>query len=96
MAAKYCDWQFLADEIQSKLADPASLTVVKRQMGRIQPFPRVLSTLTLLFEKMVVPHELKFGLLWGLIYVNLKVKCIWLGMKDNLADAVTALLRFSG
>ena len=79
MAAKCYDWELLADEIQRKLKDPASAPVAKRQMARIQPLPRTLSSLTQSFEKTLSPHEVEFGLLWGLIYLNLRVRSIPLG-----------------
>lgn len=46
---------------------------MKRQMGRIQAFPNVLAKLTMTFDKLIFPLEVKFGALWGLVYLNLKV-----------------------
>ncbi|KAH0564815.1 hypothetical protein GP486_001804 [Trichoglossum hirsutum] len=72
-APEYCDWESLADEIQKKLTNQGSTIAMKRQLRRIQPFPRVLSALVQQFEGLVAPHQLKFDLLWGLIYLNLRL-----------------------
>jgi hypothetical protein len=74
IAAKYNGWHQVVTEIQGKLTDASSTRDMKRQMGRIQPFPRTLNTLTQAFETLVEPYkEVKFDLLWGLVYLNLKV-----------------------
>jgi hypothetical protein len=73
IASKYHGWHEVVTEIQGKLIDPSSTRDMKRQMGRIQPFPRTLNTLTQAFESLVVPHPVKFDVLWGMVYLNLKV-----------------------
>ena len=52
--------------------DPASTTLVKRNMSKIQPLPTVLATLFRNFSRLLVPFEVKYDLVWGLIYLNLK------------------------
>ena len=42
-------------------------------MGRIQPLPSVLATLFRNFSSLLVPFDTKFDLVWGLVYLNLKV-----------------------
>jgi hypothetical protein len=42
-------------------------------MLRIQPLPHFLSALTRLISDLVVPLDINFEILWGLIYLNLKV-----------------------
>jgi hypothetical protein len=79
IAVKYGDWQDLVSEIQGKLTDAASNASMKRQMAKIQPLPRTLATLTRYFSHLVDPLELKFDLIWGLIYLNLKVRTQFLG-----------------
>jgi curved DNA-binding protein CbpA len=73
IAAKYDDWDDIKEEIHGKLLDKSSTPAMKRYLGRIQPLPRTLSTLTRRFENLVKPLEPRFGLLWGMIYLNLKV-----------------------
>lgn len=46
---------------------------MKRQMGRITTFPNILAKLTMVFDKLVFPSEVKFDVLWKLVYLNLKV-----------------------
>jgi hypothetical protein len=72
-ASKYYGWHEVVMEIQGKLTDTSSTRDMKRQMGRIQPFPRTLNTLTQAFESLVVPYPVKFDVLWGMVYLNLKV-----------------------
>ena len=71
-AAEYLHWQDIATEIEAKVEDSSSTNIMKRQMGRIQTFPNVLARLTMTFDKLILPLEVKFDLLWGLIYLNLK------------------------
>lgn len=73
IASKYHDWQDLSSEIQGKIMDPASTALVKRNMSRIQQLPSVLATLLRNFSSLLVPFEVKFDLLWGLVYLNLKL-----------------------
>jgi tetratricopeptide (TPR) repeat protein len=73
IASKYHGWHEVVTEIQGKLIDPSSTRDMKREMGRIQPFPRTLNTLTQAFESLVVPHPVKFDVLWGMVYLNLKL-----------------------
>lgn len=49
---------------------------MKRQMSRIHAFPSVLVKLTMTFDGLIVPFDVKFDVLWGLIYLNLKVLLI--------------------
>ena len=64
----------LLEEINCKLKDPQSGSAMKRQMGRIQPLPRILGALTGRFAGLVSPLDVRFDLIWGLIYLNLKVR----------------------
>jgi hypothetical protein len=68
---------------------------MKRLLGRIQPLPRLLSTLTRKFAGLVAPSEVRFDLLWGLIYLNLKVKKESSCKCTRCADILVALVRFS-
>jgi hypothetical protein len=43
-------------------------------MIKIQPLPHVLTTFTRKFSNIMTPSEVNFELLWGLIYLNLKVR----------------------
>lgn len=71
-AADYLYWQDIATEIEARVKDSSSTTTMKRQMPRIQTFPNVLAKLTMTFDKLIFPSKVKFDLLWGLIYLNLK------------------------
>jgi len=73
LAANYRDWQNLVNEIQGKITDPTSTSAMKRNMSKIQPISRLFSTLTRMFSSKVEPFEVKFDLLWGLVFLNLKV-----------------------
>lgn len=73
LAAKYPEWQDLAAEIQVKLTSSSSSIITKRQMARIQPLPNVLATLTSTFTELVAPLKPDYSILWGLIYIVLKV-----------------------
>jgi hypothetical protein len=73
IASKYHDWQDLSSEIQSKIKDPASTTPVIKHMGRIQPLPSVLAALFRNFSNLLAPFVIKFDLVWGIVYLNLKV-----------------------
>lgn len=43
-------------------------------MIKIQPLPHVLTTFTRKFSNIMTPSIVEFELLWGLIYLNLKVR----------------------
>lgn len=49
---------------------------MKRQIARIQTFPQELSLLTKKFEKLVSPLYIRFDILWGTVYLSLKVRII--------------------
>jgi hypothetical protein len=72
--AEFNDMQDLLEEINGKLKDPQSGSPMKRQLARIQPLPRMLGTLTRRFALLVSPLDVRFDLVWGLIYLNLKVR----------------------
>jgi hypothetical protein len=74
MVTKYNDWGDIQTEIHGKLMDTSSTPAMKRHLGRIQPLPRTLSTLTRNFASLVAPQEARFDLVWGMIYLNLKVR----------------------
>lgn len=96
ICAKFSEWSDLMEEIQSKLTDPASTPVMKRLMTKIHPLPRFLSTLARLFTKTISPREVSFDLLWGVIYINLKLSygslerltrtCNWLFMVRRVVE----------
>lgn len=72
-------------DIQGKLKDPGSSSNMKRPLSRIQPLPRSLATLTRKFAELVDPLEPKFDLIWGLVYLTLRV---WLSntISEAFAD----------
>jgi len=90
-AAEYLYWQDIATEIEARLKDSSSTTIMKRQMGRIQTFPNVLAKLTMTFDKLIFPLEVKFDLLWGMIYLNLKAsKSSYYG--EDAANGIRCLI----
>lgn len=72
--AKYGDWDDIKEEIHGKLMDTSSTPAMKRHLGRVQPLPRTLSNLTRHFANLVAPQVARFDLVWGMIYLNLKVR----------------------
>ena len=72
-ASDYLYWHDIKDEIQAKLSDSSSTQIMKRQMSRIQALPSILVKLTMTFDGLIMPFDVKFEILWGLIYLNLKV-----------------------
>jgi hypothetical protein len=89
-AAEYLYWDDVGSEIEARLKDPSSTQVMKQQMGRIQAFPNGLAKLTMAFNKLISPLEVKFDILWGLIYLNLKVSTYSFESKHaaNLPDVI--------
>jgi hypothetical protein len=53
---------------------------MKRLMTKIHPLPRSLSRLTVTFTNIIIPYEVHFDLLWGILYLNLKASKAGLSM----------------
>ncbi|PVH79053.1 hypothetical protein DL98DRAFT_633450 [Cadophora sp. DSE1049] len=77
---RFGSWTALANEINSILISPASTPEVKRHMAKVHSLPRSIFTLTSRLEQSVSPHDLDFRMLWGLIYMILKLTI--LGVKQ--------------
>ncbi|KAH7416710.1 hypothetical protein BKA64DRAFT_701492 [Cadophora sp. MPI-SDFR-AT-0126] len=73
ICAHFNTWDDLAEEIDSRICDPASTALMKREMSKIQSLPRVLAALAQIFATSVTPYEADFGLVWGMIYLTLKM-----------------------
>lgn len=67
-------WDDLSIEIDAKISSPTSTATMKRQIRRIQTLPRVLALLTHTFATSVIPYAVEFDVIWGLIYLTLKVR----------------------
>jgi hypothetical protein len=63
-------------EIQNYLTDPSSIPTpeMKMLLKDFQSFSETLEILKKAFEKFVDPHRVEFDVLWGLVYLNLKVR----------------------
>ncbi|KAG4441573.1 hypothetical protein IFR05_002958 [Cadophora sp. M221] len=90
-ASDYIYWQDVKDEIQAKLSDSSSTQNMKRQMSRIHAFPSVLVKLTMTFDGLIVPFDVKFDVLWGLIYLNLKMSYTSLDRLKRTCDLMDRL-----
>ena len=95
MAAKYHEWETLAKEIQARLNDPTSTQLMKRQMGKIQSLPHVLATLARSFSNLITPLEVRFELLWGLVYINLKLSYASPDRLRRTSDLLSKIRRVS-
>ena len=73
IASKFTNMEDLLEEIHGKLDDAASGAATSTQLARIQPLPRILGALARKFASLLYPLETRFDLVWGLIYLNLKV-----------------------
>ena len=74
IVGKYHDWEHLSNEIQTKMADPTSTTLVKREMQKIQQMPKSIGDLINNFTNIIVPFEVRCNVVWALIHLNLKVR----------------------
>jgi hypothetical protein len=92
IVAKCTEWSDLQEEIQANLTDAVSTAVMKRHMTKIHPLPRSLSRLTMTFTNIIIPYEVQFDLLWGILYLNLKASKV--GLLNGLAAKyITVVLR---
>ncbi|KAK0125805.1 hypothetical protein ONS95_007437 [Cadophora gregata] len=66
----------LIRQIEDKRTSPESSTTVKRQHGKITQLPDALENLVHRFRKLVAPSIVDFEMVWGIIYVNLKLSYI--------------------
>lgn len=73
--------------------DTSSTPAMKRLLGRIQPLPRTLSALTRNFASLVAPQEARFDLVWGMIYLNLKVRQV--AARENVTSVDLAQLSYT-
>jgi hypothetical protein len=90
IAAEASSWENLAVEIQTRMISPSSSKTEKRQMAQIQPLPQVLGTLRSMFMELVHPFKVRYDILWGLIYLNLRLSY---PSKDNLKRTTNFLLK---
>ncbi len=69
------DWQTLHTEIRRRGVDPQVLPITRRLLNHIQPFPRTLATFIGIFMGAIIPEEADFNVVWGLLDLNIKVRC---------------------
>jgi hypothetical protein len=53
-----------------------SVEAVKSQMARIQSLPDVMDSLMRKISGLLIPSEVNYDIIWGLLYINLKVTSI--------------------
>jgi hypothetical protein len=67
------DWQVVHLDIRKRGNAQGVPAVTKRILNHIQPLPRSLTNLTSIFTSEILPFEADFNVLWGLLYLNIKV-----------------------
>jgi hypothetical protein len=67
------DYDMIAREIKAKASDPSFSSGMRRTLIGIQPLPRSLSNLTGSFTSVLEPQTIDVNILWGLLYLNIKV-----------------------
>lgn len=90
-AGQYMYSQDISLEIKSRLNDPSSTAIIRRQMSRIQALPNAMIKLTHLFRRLVQPVEVKLDILWGLIYLNLRMSYTSLERLKRTCDLLDKL-----
>ena len=60
--------------MQSKTKDPGSSSTMRRQLAKIQALPRALASLYKKFAELIDPLEPRFDIVWGLVYLTLRVR----------------------
>ncbi|CZR55427.1 uncharacterized protein PAC_05315 [Phialocephala subalpina] len=93
IASKYTEWQDLASEIQAKLTESPSTPLIRRQIVKIQPLPHALASLTRKFSNLVTPEEVNFEIIWGLVYLNLKLSYLSIDRLKRTSDLLNKLRR---
>jgi hypothetical protein len=68
------EWSNVAEDIQEKATNQIYDSHMRRLLMTIQPLPRTLFNLTDTFQTALSPHTIELNTLWGLLYLNVKVK----------------------
>jgi hypothetical protein len=66
------EWDAVTKDIQEKASDP-SYAQMRRTLLGLKPVPQTLFSLTSTFASALEPHEIEFNILWGLLFLNIKV-----------------------
>ncbi len=75
------EWRDVADDIQEKATNHIYSAQMRRTLMGIQPLPKTLANLTDTFETALHPNVVQLNIIWGLVYLNVKVsilKLSWL------------------
>lgn len=67
------DWSAVAEEIKERASDQACNATMRKTLHTIQPLPKSLSNLTSSFTDVLAPYKIEFNILWGLLFLNIKV-----------------------
>ena len=67
------DWISVFEYIKEKAADQTYNAAMRRTLFGIQPLPKSMSNLTSSFADVLAPHTIELNVLWGLLYLNIKV-----------------------
>jgi len=68
------DWSAVAEEIKERASDQSCNATMKKTLHTIQPLPKSLSNLTSSFTDVLAPYEIELNILWGLLFLNIKVR----------------------
>jgi hypothetical protein len=67
------DWEAVAEDIKEKAMDPIYSTQMRRTLLGIQLLPQTLYNLSSTFTLALTPHTIELNVLWGLLFLNIKV-----------------------
>jgi len=67
------DSMAVADDIKEKASDQTCTASMRRTLMTIVSLPKSLSNLTSSFIEVLAPHNIEFNILWGLLFLNIKV-----------------------
>lgn len=69
------DWLTIQSEIIRKRDDRMTTARTRKLINQLHGVPRTLYSLTVQFEKLIHPETVPIQVLWGLLYLNIRV-CI--------------------
>ncbi|KAG4437548.1 hypothetical protein IFR05_006982 [Cadophora sp. M221] len=76
----------LKAEIQTKIIDIKSASLMNRLLNRIQPLPQVTALLTQTLSSLVAPHSMDFCVIWRLLHLSLKMSYTSSARLERVSD----------
>lgn len=67
------NWEAVTEDIQERANGPTCNATTRRILLGIQPLPRTLFNLSDTFTTALAPHDIELNILWGLLFLNIKV-----------------------